>query len=84
MSRPAQPRPYLVRVYAPNGEIFRDRTYMAILDLTPGPGARLAKAELDTLLYNLAVQDNPDADVTRYRLAFTDSHTGNTFDWPAR
>lgn len=80
----AQPRRYRVRAFAPDGEIFVNRTYMVILDLTPGIGLQLAKTELDTLLHRLAIQDSPDADIARYRLVVLDVDSGETFDWPAR
>lgn len=78
------PRPYRVRIFAPDGEILARDTFVVVLDLTPGHGSARARAELDSLLKNLAAQDNPVADAAGYHLTVTDMATGETFRWLAR
>ncbi len=79
-----EPRPYRVRVFAPDGEVLVRQTFMVVLDLTPGPGSARAKAELDQLLKSLAALDNPAADPAGYHLKVTDGHSGETFVWLGR
>ncbi len=79
-----EPRPYRVRVFAPDGEVLARQTFMAVLDLTPGPGSARARAELDALLKTVAALDNPAADPAGYHLLVTDAHSGETFVWLGR
>ena len=75
-----KPRVFNVRIFAPDSEIFTNRRFMVILDLTTDYGLRVAKEELNSMLRNLALQDRADAEISRYRLLVTDTE-GESFDW---
>lgn len=78
------PRPYRVRIFAPDGEILTNRAFITVLDLTPGAGSAHAKSELDRLLKTLAALDDPAMATAGHYLTVTDTHTDETFVWLAR
>jgi hypothetical protein len=84
MPNPIGPRPYRVRIFAPDGEILANRTFITVLDMTPGLPAYRSRSELDNLLRNLADLDNLAKAKTGHYLTVTDTDTGETFTWLPR
>lgn len=81
-----QPRRYRIRVFDQGAEVLTDREYMAVLDLTAGPGLRAAEGQLDALLLSLAYADGARGERVRgYRLRVEDWTTRDfVCDWPAK
>ena len=84
--QPNQPRSYRIRLYRDNSERFRDRSYQAVLDFSPGPGLRATEGQLDGLVQALSYTDGARGKrCLDYYLAVYDAATNDLIcHWPAK
>lgn len=80
-----QPRRYRTRVFFDGGEVLTHRSYLAVLDLTAGPGLAAAKGQLDALLQSIAYDHGARGERVRlYHLLVEDWDTRTPVcHWPA-